>query len=163
MSKFYFHADDNGSCYVYRRGCPTPLASRLNRLHAARLVEGLNAGDDTDNLRFWDFVNGGWVKLTLYPGKRLQHTRGGPCDEGYQWTTETWWRDDDGLVHCRYQTDGRDCDGRYSSEQEVTCDPKFLDLNDATDADGNRLGFGTPAWATFHSSQRDHAAEVAGY
>lgn len=117
------------------------------------------------NLRFWDFVNGGWVKLTLPPDGTLRtHHRGGPTEEGYQWETESWWFDRaDGLVHSMLTTNGRDCDGRYDSVQHVTCRVDFLTVNNCVGPDGARLPMKCPAWTEFASAQRDYAAEAAGY
>ena len=64
-------------------------------------------------VRFWEYHNGDFVKLSLKDGQSLEHYSGGSTDEG--WSSEycKWSRDGDRLYR-KTVTDGRDCDGRLT-------------------------------------------------
>jgi hypothetical protein len=111
--------------------------------------------------RFWEWVNGGWVKLTVRPGRRLLHIGGGRTDEGFQTVMNRWDVDEDGVTH-EFAENGRDCDGYYSRGAEYFADRSQLrgvTITEPTDPDVTHL----PAWVTMDRHQRDHAAEAAGY
>ena len=99
--------------------------------------------------RFWVWANGGNVLLTLYPGQRLVHNEGGPRDEGYCYTQETWEHDGRYVVRC-WAEESKDCDGRYDSY-----DRSRVNISSIIDH--------RPEWEHESSSQRDYAAEAAGY
>ena len=44
----------------------------------------------TPNARFWQWINGGPVKITLRPGQTITHYVGGSTDEGYERTWHKW-------------------------------------------------------------------------
>jgi hypothetical protein len=160
MPKFYYTADENGSCYVYRRGCKAPDASRLSRPAAARLVATLNDGGVPGQkyVKFWERVNGGWVKLTLFPGDSLTHNRYARTDEGFRAETESWWVcEATGLLHNRVEGEERDCDGLCSYEHHYVVETTRAKLNyDPADPE-------CPVWRREYSQNRDHTAEAAGY
>jgi hypothetical protein len=65
------------------------------------------------NARFWQYVNGSPVKLTLRPGQRVQWYTWHEHEEGWASEAHRWSLDpESGLVFDEWQTDGRDCDGR---------------------------------------------------
>jgi hypothetical protein len=112
---------------------------------------------DIPRVRFWTFVNGGAVKLSLGKDESLAYWRGGPTDEGRLSVWTTWWFDGTDL-HRRIERTETDCDGRVSNEshdtvpaEEVTHHP--IDGNDHP----------TPDWRNTYRQNRDYTAEAAGY
>lgn len=125
---------------------------------------------DLGNARFWSYVNGGWVKITLRPGQKLHWACGGPNDEGVNVAYECWHFDDyDGCLYSSVANYGYDCDGRYSSESEFrssVVDLRFHEIDcDLGPADRDDKGqpIRTPNWDRVRASQRDYAAEAMGY
>lgn len=125
------------------------------------------------NARFWVYVNGGPVKITLRPGQQLSWSCGGPTDEGWSRESETWGYDCEdhvGEVFRQWCHDGRDCDGRLTREGEDVCDladlrrewPGGLDDMSQAERDGWR-DVRWPAWRKAKSCQYDEYAEAAGY
>lgn len=120
----------------------------------------------TPNARFWEFLNGGWVKITLRPDQRVTVYSGGPCDEGYHWKRESWTHEGDHVAY-RWATDSKDCDGRYQDDGKLCCaladlrarDALDPELPDATIAPHRWL----PVWGRARRSFRDFTAEAAGY
>ena len=112
------------------------------------------------NARFWVWWNDGWVKLTGKPGQRLTFSKGGPTDEGWSREGETYYFDNDPVtpgVVCQSGSDGRDCDGRFSTYAEYFC--SFQDLSARELEDGRRV----PIWQKTEASRRDYTAESMGY
>lgn len=109
------------------------------------------------NARFWTWINGDWVKLTLMPDSSLTHYVGHRTDEGYHSETVTWEHDGDGVV-MSCSTDGCDCDGRLSSESEFFCPLDRLQTEDREEE-----GILAPEWHKKTVWQRDYEAEKAGY
>ena len=102
------------------------------------------------NARFNEWVNGGWVTLTIRPGCALDWSSGGAHEEGWSYNHITW-RLEGGLLSREMTTEARDCDGRHThySDTEARIE----------DIDSERR----PAWNRVGESQRDYAAEAAGY
>ena len=74
------------------------------------------------NARFWAYVNGGPVKITLRPGQSLEHCEGGATDEGFHVEHVKWeYPDDEPIVYRIWCSDGRDCDGRLTHSGEDVC------------------------------------------
>lgn len=71
-------------------------------------------------VRFWAFVNGDWVKLTLGDGEELTWFTWCRTDEGYHAEEQTWCYSE-GLVVRETRHDGRDCDGRHSGQSAACC------------------------------------------
>lgn len=114
------------------------------------------------NARFWIWWADGWVKLTLRRGDVLRMYRGGPCDEGWSSSAEEY-RFDGVFVTCRTSTDGRDCDGRFSTDRRDRC--HVLDLRARFNEPEFRPpgGGGSPKWREVSARQRDYSAEAMGY
>jgi hypothetical protein len=113
------------------------------------------------NARFWTFLNGGWVKLTLPPGVCLTWWRGGPCDEGSYFQAIRW-EHEDGVVVEEFDEWGQDCDGRHSRYSSRSCPVTELRCVNYELSD-EEAGISRPNWLTMNSSQRDYTAEAAGY
>ena len=62
--------------------------------------------------RFWEWLNGGWVKISLRPGQKLTHFAYEDTDEGWSAASRTW-ENMNGYVEREYHCDSRDCDGRH--------------------------------------------------
>jgi len=110
----------------------------------------------TPNARFWTYINGGPVKLTLHPGQRLtwgkwERTDEGWSSEAYTWTHEEQW------VSLQWCDDGVDCDGRMRRGGK-----SFVPLT-SLHAGNTMDGITYPAWREKDSWQRDYQAEAAGY
>jgi hypothetical protein len=115
------------------------------------------------NARFFDWINGDWVKITLAPGQTLKHWKWTPTDEGYHAEENTWTHNFD-HVTATNATDGRDCDGRHSTEQTATCPLADLAAKDCHHEEGRSAPtHKRPAWQHGGSSQRDHTAESMNY
>jgi hypothetical protein len=122
------------------------------------------------NVRFWAYVNGCAVRITLKPGQSIEHSEGGPCEEGYAYSGETW-SYEDGIVTRQWGTDARDCDGRFTQSGEDYC--RFDRLSDGNTPyidDCDRLdaphweGVIWPDWKEERDTVcRDEFAEAAGY
>lgn len=115
--------------------------------------------------RFWEFVNDGFVKLTLKPGQTLRHSQGGRHEEGW-WSRSNTWTFDGAEVVNDMLDDGTDCDGRLSHRYTGACPVEKLyariqTLPYAPDMGNGAIGL--PDWQKVRSGQRDYMAEAAGY
>jgi hypothetical protein len=109
--------------------------------------------------RFWEFIHGSPVKITVRQGQRLHHSSGAPTDEGYHAEAHVW--ELDGYqVRCEYTTQSRDCDGRHSFYSDTVCPVGFLA---AGYREENDPAIAYPQWHRVGSSQRDQFAEMMGY
>jgi hypothetical protein len=108
------------------------------------------------NARFWEWINGGRVKITLRPQQTLEWQRCEPADEGWHSLRQRWTHDGDGVEN-EYISESLDCDGRFDSGGESRCPLADLATVEAGD------GFMVPDWQKADAWQRDHAAEAAGY
>jgi hypothetical protein len=106
--------------------------------------------------RFWVFVNGDAVKLSLRKGQTLSYSVGCSTDEGWERTTYVW-EFDGQFVSEQYDWDGRDCDGRMSRSAEYVCHVEELPNGNETECAKY------PLWKEAKSERRDFAAEAAGY
>lgn len=80
-----------------------------------------------------------------------------PHDEGYATGSYEWRADfETRVVELTVRTMSRDCDGRMSRVSAFECP-----FDDARKFKFN--SFRVPEWSVVHRSQRDHAAEAAGY
>lgn len=114
----------------------------------------------TRNVRWWDWVNGGYVKLTLRPGQTLRHHQSWDTDEGWASESNEWhYCDESGKVFNNNCTDGRDCDGRLTRSCSSFFAVGLERCGNAADEDGIRY----PMWERLRASQRDYAAEAMGY
>ena len=69
------------------------------------------------NARFWEFVNSGWVKITIRPGQYLRWGKAYLTDEGYNSVSKEWWFSQNGVNYIRHEA-SRDCDGGHSCIDE---------------------------------------------
>ena len=102
------------------------------------------------NARFKVWINGGWVTITLMPGRELNWHRGGRTDEGWDITEHSWLLEG-GTIHRSIVSDGTDCDGRLTHW--------YMSMARIEDIDKDRQ----PDWISCETSTRDHQAEAAGY
>jgi len=116
------------------------------------------------NVRFWQWHNDGWVKLTLRPGQELSHTVSGGTEEGYRSEWTTWSYDgDQGVVYLIESSRERDCDGLYDSHAEYACNVTDVAKWESAVFDPNEETHKTPVWQRFECGQRDYTAESMNY
>ena len=120
--------------------------------------------------RFWIYWKG-WIKITLQEGETLTLNSGGDIEEGYAYTTETYYHDGTG-IHCTTEQNGADCDGRYSYTrtaytglEELSFCPVYDWSNPAwSDYAGNPpLLHYSPKWHRVDERNRDYSAEAMNY
>lgn len=125
--------------------------------------------DTNPNVRFWAWINGGWVKLTLPPEMGISHVERERYQDEYGGETrETVWFNNaaERVIERSYYRTAVDCDGRldYSSEAYAAytamgiAHTSDMDTGDPADA-----GIIVPDWTYEIIGQRDHAAEAMGY
>lgn len=107
------------------------------------------------NARFWAYINGAPVKLTLAPHQTLRHVSGGLTEEGYSWEC-IYWHFDGASIHRGVTVQACDCDGRIDRHHDSQC--ALADL-----AACEYEGIAYAAWSDGEESQRDYSAEAAGY
>jgi hypothetical protein len=110
------------------------------------------------NARFWAYINGSQVKITLKPGQSLQWGKAYQTDEGWSSEDETWTYHEDGEIQRSYGTDGYDCDGRLSRWFDG-----WTTLDELAAGFEFEPGRHYPEWHGNCASQRDYQAEAAGY
>ncbi len=112
----------------------------------------------TPNARFWIVgAFGSTVKLTLKPGQSLSHYVEYAHEEG--WASEhSEYKYDGQTVTHRWETDGRDCDGRLTKSAASACDVGHL-------LDGNAFnGVQFPNWHAVQNVEiYDETAQLGGY
>lgn len=124
------------------------------------------------NARFWVYINGDFVKLTMNPGDVLEHYSSEDTEEG--WASEyDCWSYEDGVIDREYVSDGRDCDGRLSHASQSYCRVGALKADESPkgptfltwETRGNPPcdSHLRPLWIFGDSSQRDYSAEAMGY
>lgn len=118
------------------------------------------------NARFWAYINGGPVKITLRPDQCLSHATFERTEEG--WSGESHeWRYEDGVVYVVRLSDGVDCDGRISRMDESACKQcdllsghePYVEEDDSSTWDGVVW----PQWEERSSFVHDREAERMGY
>lgn len=121
-----------------------------------------------DTIRFWHYINGSPVKLTLHDGQTIDHYHSEPTDEGYSYSGVSLSYDADSrAVYFESSSGGRDCDGRIDHYGDLVCPIGKLDANERIlkrkhdTIDGEILAF--PDWEKISVWQRDHSAEAMGY
>ncbi len=117
------------------------------------------------NARFWTYWNGGWVKLTVRPGRPVELFSARRTEEGFTRFREGYEIEGARLV-CQWHEEGRDCDGPYerggwcwSKLDEMAADDMAERCPDDPACDGIRV----PNWQKGGRHQRDVFAEAAGY
>lgn len=118
------------------------------------------------NMRFWEYINGDWVKITLHPGELLWRAVGGPTDEGWFSKENRLFWDGETLTH-EWASSGQDCDGRMDrSGEEYATDlreHKVVSYDPSKGVDDVKFIGPVPDWTERKTSQRDHSAEAMGY
>ena len=108
---------------------------------------------------FWTWWDERWQGIRLVPGDTVTLHEAGQTDEGWSSSTEVYTLSDCGwFVECAAYSDGRDCDGRLSTERHSVCHVSKLAALPAEDDMPAR-----PDWRSVGSGQRDYSAEAAGY
>ena len=108
------------------------------------------------NLKFWAYVNGSPVRLTLKPGQTIAHSRGGLDSEGWHRSSIIWKHSGNG-VYSESLTEGRDCDGYGSTWGDAFCPSEGLTAGATVD------GVRFPLWTDCTVECRDDYAEASGY
>lgn len=118
----------------------------------------MSAREKIPTAKFW-FFHAGWVRIRLRHGKSVELLMAGPTEEGYMEERIRWSHDGDRVTR-KWSSDGHDCDGRFSTLCVAECAIDQL----AAETHPIHPGWpATPAWELVRRSQRDHAAEAAGY
>lgn len=118
----------------------------------------MSTREQIPSAKFW-FFHAGWVRIRLRPGKSAEILMAGPTEEGYHEERIRWSHEGDRVTRV-WTSDGRDCDGRFSTRSVVECPIDRL----ATETSPiNPRWPATPDWRSIERSQRDYAAEAAGY
>jgi hypothetical protein len=110
---------------------------------------------DIPRARFWIWVNGGPVKLTVQQGKHLLWEGGGPTEEGARYMEYTWILDGALVTEFKHYEES-DCDGYIQSYTRRSC--SIFRLREY-EGDGTHY----PEWQTEDTRYRDHSAERMGY
>lgn len=123
------------------------------------------------NARFWVYIHGNPVKITIRPGQSLYWSRGGPCEEGWSRESQHWTHEGESVERSTADT-ASDCDGTHASYGEYSCPldrlqsgnaPGWIEPEFPTAEPDTWTGVVWPAWDEVSTSQRDQFAEAAGY
>jgi hypothetical protein len=118
------------------------------------------------NARFWEYVNGSYVKITLKPEQALTWKKFTRDEEGYSLETEGWRHDGAELTY-GFRFVGTDCDGRITRSGVFQCGLNDLHVDPAPKEYGFSWFRGRlihrPKFAKVSESQSDLYAELAGY
>lgn len=127
------------------------------------------------NVRFWEWINGSWVKITLPHGKEV--CWGKSWDNGEGWSYERRaYSYSDGYIYDEWETGGTDCDGRCSQNgayicklDEIAIEPVYHDEPrpfqcGPVDWEFNGKHIMKPNWTKYRNTRcYDQFAEAAGY
>lgn len=119
----------------------------------------------TPNVRFWEWINNGWVKLTLTPNKEHIHRTYSPDEEGYSYSNTSYSIGEDGYIYREWENGGRDCDGPISRRGCDKCKISEVALVPAHPANGREDMFQgklihRPHWTEYRKT-RVHDAYAA--
>ena len=110
-------------------------------------------------LRFWTWLNGGYVRIKIKPDQMLAWCRTETTEEGWESEGESWfWDTQNNLLKSDVYSAGVDCDGRVENQRGFCCSPWDLEHRDS----GNP-SIKYPNWKEESAFQRDYEAERAGY
>lgn len=123
-----------------------------------------NADYKIATARFWTRYKGGYVKVSVRIGKKLELFEGQKTDEGFACSNVTYVYDGEKLTQ-HWSEWGRDCDGRHEMSGAAYARASELSSRPAVDLDTEGKGLEFPAWREIKGShsQRDYSAEKAGY
>lgn len=117
-------------------------------------------------IRFWTFVNGSPVKLTLAMGQTIEHHVSERTDEGFYARSQSWTWEEAHEIRHRILDISRDCDGKTEHSTETAAYLADLDASATQDDDFSKENpeiAGFPIWREIETDYRDYAAERAGY
>ena len=97
-----------------------------------------------------------WLRIRLDENETFQIHKNEPNEEGYTEEIQTFYRQGDYVIS-EVEEDSRDCDGRHSSHRIHRCHVSMLQARITPE------GVLIPKWERIEASQRDYAAEAAGY
>jgi len=109
---------------------------------------------NTNRVRFWVWIHGSWVRLTLEPGQCLEHHYQQTTDEGWVALSHSWIYDGE-LLRVVVCCDGRDCDGRLTTYRSLYADPESI---------GQRPSWHpAPRWIEESMTVEDETAQAMNY
>ena len=122
------------------------------------------------NVKIWIYWNNGYVKINLKSGQEINLTSYTETEEGYAGESmKLYYSAVDGIIERTIYTEGRDCDGRSSSEQADICPVDKIQACGYGRKIGrngdfvNDYNVRRPQWTSIKSAQYDQYAEIAGY
>lgn len=126
---------------------------RIAHIRKCRLLGGGNP------VRFWVWINNGWVKLRLEPGQVIRWGQSGPTDEGWSYVSYQFEYDIQiDVIKRTAVSGGCDCDGPIDRVTEYECHFDRLKANW-----NEKLDDYVPEWDECGGLVRDLYAERAGY
>lgn len=118
------------------------------------------------NARFWSFINGSWVKITLRPNQSLSWGKSEPTDEGYSFEHSQWEFDGSEVIE-NWSKGGSDCDGPISRDGQSFCAFEALRAVPMWEPSGcdyfNGAPILRPDWQKGSTVVTDVFAQAAGY
>lgn len=122
------------------------------------------------NVRFWEFINMNWVKITLKHEQCLSHSKSGPTDEGYSYESSSY-SYTDGCVYREWENGGSDCDGPIRRNGTDICPveklasiPAYISHDKYIDHLFNGVHIHRPDWGTYKKTRvHDAFAQSMGY
>ena len=113
--------------------------------------------------RFWIWYKNSPVRVALKPGQTLHLWEGGRTDEGFSNQETTFFLNvARRTVEMGIGWRARDCDGLHTGGSDHEC--RWCDLEAREPREENKHWVPRmPLWKKLGSSERDHAAEAAGY
>lgn len=115
-------------------------------------------------MRWWQYVDRGWVKLSIRDGETIRWYESHATDEGWSEYSEEWTRIGNAIYRwCR--SAGRDCDGLLIHECYLETDWDSLRVHEPHESTIDDLPPGTllPDWRRTSRSCYDEYAAMAGY
>ena len=123
-------------------------------------------GEKPMEVRFWRHVDNGPVRIKVKSGQVLRWHKGERTDEGWRSISEEYWHDGE-YLYCRWQRDGRDCDGRLTTGGLSRVNIRHYCEGDAVCWRDPDPVFGCieyPAWVLIENDPvYDEYAQAAGY
>ena len=120
-------------------------------------------------IRIWVYWRDSYARITLTEGEPVILCTGGPTDEGYSYSSETFlYNKQEETLERVVQHWSLDCDGRheYTGEYvcpvEECCDEPMRRIDEKTQHVIETGDMG-PYWTPVDQYVRDHSAEAMGY
>ena len=114
------------------------------------------------NARFWTYLNGGAVKLTLQEDESFTWRSFEYTDEGWN-SEQITWTYENGVIRREWESCGRDCDGRLDQYGAQFCLVEHMQAGNTYEQPAPIGWITYPKWEEVDSWQRDEFAEAAGY